>query len=417
MKHEEWIEDIRRAARDAEAEVPAGGWERLAEALEAEPVRRAVPLWLRIAGVAAVFAGLVATGGYLFFNRPAGVEESDALLAAETSDSVEAAADIAAVIGEVSQPDSSAAEAEAPVSEPSFVAAAETAKAEDTDSAADAQAEVLPAAECIANTEDVSVLAESQSEPESEPEIEPESEPASRRDDRPDSGYLKYMDEASSKTFVASADKPDKKERGRILAGAFVNGVQTFSGSDAAPLTVPADAFGTNMGAQSVVNGRARYSYKHRVPLSFGITLGKEFKYGLALETGVTYSYLRADVTVAPGVPEILQQAHFIGVPLRLNWNFVRAHGLGAYIGAGFMMEKCVGAKFGSDKIDIKPLHWSVTGAIGLQYTFAKYINVFFEPEVSYYINQRRISAADIHTTYTDSPLTLTLRLGMRFSY
>lgn len=407
MKHEEWIEDIRRAARDAEAEVPAGGWERLAEALDAVPVRRAVPLWLRLTGVAAVVAVLVATGGYLFFNRAPVAEEQDVLLAAETP------AD--AAIGQTSQPVSPAV--------------ATTVKTEEKYSATEQRAEEHPAVEHPAGGAETAVLAESQSESqgdtqsaatvESEADVKTDrTEPATRRDDRPDSGYLKYIDEASPKTFVASAaEKSVGKERGRILAGAFVNGVQTFSGSAAAPLTVPADAFGTNMGAQSVTNGRARYSYKHRVPLSFGITLGKEFKYGLALETGVTYSYLRSDVTVAPGVPEILQQAHFIGVPLRLNWNFVRAHGLGAYIGAGFMMEKCVGAKFGGDKIVIKPLHWSVTGAIGLQYTFAKHINIFFEPEVSYYINQRRISADDIHTTYTDSPLTLTLRLGMRFSY
>ena len=49
----------------------------------------------------------------------------------------------------------------------------------------------------------------------------------------------------------------------------------------------------------------------------------KEFAYGLSLESGVNYTLLWSDVSMQSGGEDISQKLHFIGVPLRLNWQFL----------------------------------------------------------------------------------------------
>ena len=43
------------------------------------------------------------------------------------------------------------------------------------------------------------------------------------------------------------------------------------------------------------------YSFKHHQPLSFGLSVRKEFAHGLSLESGVNYTLLWADVRMKSG--------------------------------------------------------------------------------------------------------------------
>ena len=58
-------------------------------------------------------------------------------------------------------------------------------------------------------------------------------------------------------------------------------------------------------------------SFRHRQPLSFGLTVRREFSYGLSLESGAIYTLLCSEVTPAPGASAIDQRLHFpSGAPL-----------------------------------------------------------------------------------------------------
>lgn len=160
---------------------------------------------------------------------------------------------------------------------------------------------------------------------------------------------------------------------------------------------------------------RTRYescSFRHHQPLSFGLSVRKEFRYGLSLESGVCYTLLRSDASFWKGGEEFSQKLHFIGIPLRLNWQFLERGRLSLYIGAGGMLEKCVAARFGTASVDEPGLQASVLGAAGAQYRLGGVVGLYFEPEVSYYFTRTRL-----RTTRTDDPLTLTLRLGVRLSF
>jgi len=154
------------------------------------------------------------------------------------------------------------------------------------------------------------------------------------------------------------------------------------------------------------------YSFKHHQPLSFGLSVRKEFAHGLSLESGVNYTLLWADVRMKSSRQDISQKLHFIGVPLRMNWQFLDTGRFSLYAGAGGMIEKCVSAKFGSRAMDEPGVQWSVLGAAGAQYDLGGLVGLYFEPEVSYYFTE-----TDLRTSRTDSPLALTLRLGVRLSF
>ena len=103
---------------------------------------------------------------------------------------------------------------------------------------------------------------------------------------------------------------------------------------------------------------------------------------------------------------------HFIGIPLRMNWQFLERGRFSLYIGAGGMAEKCVSAKFGSESVDEPGVQWSALAAVGAQYRVGGMVGLYFEPEGSYYFTE-----TGLRTSRTDSPLTLTLRLGVRLSF
>ena len=154
------------------------------------------------------------------------------------------------------------------------------------------------------------------------------------------------------------------------------------------------------------------YSFRHHQPLSFGLSVRKEFAYGLSLESGVNYTLLWSDICMQSCGEDVSQKLHFIGVPLRLNWQFLETGRFSMYVGAGGMLEKCVSAKFGTKSVDDPKVQRSVAGAVGAQYRLGNYVALYFEPEVSHYITE-----TTLRTSRTDSSLSLTLRLGVRLSF
>lgn len=153
-------------------------------------------------------------------------------------------------------------------------------------------------------------------------------------------------------------------------------------------------------------------SFRHHQPLSVAFTVGKEFSHGLSLESGLNYTLLRSDVRAMYASEETGQTLHFLGIPLRMKWQFLERGRFSLYIGAGGMAEKCVSAKFGSKSVSEPGVQWSLLAAAGAQYRLGGIVGLYFEPEGSYYLTE-----TNLRTVRTDSPLTLTLRLGVRLTF
>ena len=153
-------------------------------------------------------------------------------------------------------------------------------------------------------------------------------------------------------------------------------------------------------------------SFRHHLPLSFGLSVRAELPYRLSLESGVNYTLLRSDVRMPFSTEEMSQKLHFIGVPLRLNWQFVERGRFSAYLAGGMMVEKCVSATLDGESVDEQNLQWSLLAALGAQYRLSGMVGLYFEPEASYYLTDTKL-----RTSRSDAPLSLTLRIGVRLLF
>lgn len=194
---------------------------------------------------------------------------------------------------------------------------------------------------------------------------------------------------------------------GSALQGTATRSYSAIVASDAVSLVGNGDNFSPM--------ARRNYdesSFRHHLPLGCGITVRAELPHGLSIESGVNYTLLRSDVRLRYSSDDVSQKLHFIGVPLRLNWQFVERGRFSAYLGAGGMLEKCISAKFGSETVDESGLQWSATAAIGAQYRLGELVGLYFEPEAAYYFTD-----TELRTSRSDAPLSVSLRVGLRLLF
>lgn len=152
---------------------------------------------------------------------------------------------------------------------------------------------------------------------------------------------------------------------------------------------------------------------KHRQPVSFGLSVRKGLTKGFSVETGVTYTLLSSDVQLAGNQHRIDQKLHYIGIPVRANWNFYDKNRFTLYVAAGGMVEKCVYGKLGGEQLTINPLQFSVAGAVGAQFNATKHVGIYVEPGVSYFFDD----GSSVQTIRKETPCNFNLQAGVRFTY
>lgn len=463
----DWTDAVRNALRDAEVPPSEGGWERLQRGLDTlEPVvskpRKSV--WriygLRIAAAAAVvLIGLVA-GEILL--RPttelrmdgnviasAGQEPGSAVaIPGETSLAGESSADdfrksLAQSVGlqtaaeglgtpargealAVAAKTRSAEVGHASVAvfaaEPSRAAEPGAQNAAEVRSTEESAGVSGPVPETVsAHREEVS------SDGEREERIAPSDGERERRAAAQTAARTQHdaVATAESAPAVKAAEKTFRARRRARAASSvslFAAGGMTGAANGLQAAPVRSYSVTTNDAVSLIGNGDNfspmqerdydKSSFRHHLPLSFGLSFRKEFAYGLSLDCGLNYTLLRSEVRLPYSSEEVSQTLHFVGVPLRLNWRFVERGAFSAYLGAGGMVEKCVAARLGSESVGEKALQWSLAAALGAQYRLGNHVALYFEPEVSCYLTD-----TELRTSRTDTSPTLTLRLGMRFAF
>ncbi|MEG0517741.1 MAG: outer membrane beta-barrel protein [Bacteroidales bacterium] len=164
--------------------------------------------------------------------------------------------------------------------------------------------------------------------------------------------------------------------------------------------------------------------YNHKQPISFGITFGKNFSSRFTLETGLVYSLLNSDIKNLQKDKTVKQTLHYLGIPVRFNWNFVSKRKYTIYTGAGAMIEKCIYGKADNEKLTIKSVQTSLNMAVGAQYKFNQTVGIYFEPGLCYYLGTKEDgslgtmnSGAVIKSIHSEHPLGFTLQAGFRFTF
>ena len=417
----DWIKAMRNALRDAELPPPAGGWERLQRELggaapgpEVSGTKPRGSVWRiyrpRIAAAAAAVLILAVAGEFLL--RPDKALENDGTVIASVAE------DGATAVA-IPQP------AEPETVRDALAKAVGLSREQVAGEASSAGRRSLLAA---AAGQPAQTAALKNLRTDGEPAVRPgdtaKAEASGERASKQASGRPATRSAAgaagragfSDEPFVAYT-KPHKKASFSLFAG---GGVAGGNSEGLAPrmlnTSIKNDASSVIGNGNSLAplrsSGYGESSFRHHQPLSFGIAVRKEFAHGLSLESGVNYTLLRSDVRMQYTSDDVAQKLHFIGVPLRFNWQFLERGRFSLYMGAGGMVEKCVSARLGSETVDEPGVQWSALAAVGAQYRVGGMVGLYFEPEGSYYFTE-----TGLRTSRTDSPLTLTLRLGVRLSF
>ena len=170
--------------------------------------------------------------------------------------------------------------------------------------------------------------------------------------------------------------------------------------------------------SMAMKRGRTGYSdsFRHELPISFGLSARIFLTDRLAINTGLSYtrySSLRSRFSYDTNdLHRDWQYAHYLGIPVRLDWMAVNKKHFNLYLGAGLQADKCVYAIAGNERLNEREVLFGLNGTMGLQVNIVPMVGLYIEPEVSYALNE-----GSIETFRSDEPFVITARGGLRFNF
>lgn len=172
-------------------------------------------------------------------------------------------------------------------------------------------------------------------------------------------------------------------------------------------------------------NNAVTQELKHKMPLSFGVSVSVGLNKRVALETGLTYSMLNSE-SKAKGISKykLEQELHYVGIPVAVLYNIVGGNRASLYARAGAAIEKCVSGVRNIEttgdntmvsnehtKLNVGGVQVSVGAALGGELKLSKSIGIYVEPGVGYYFENN----SQPESYRTENPVNFTLKAGLRF--
>ena len=164
---------------------------------------------------------------------------------------------------------------------------------------------------------------------------------------------------------------------------------------------------------------------RHYLPVNVGFSLGWEFAPGFSLSAGVDYTCLVSDLSSGTDATryETRQTLHYLGIPVTLEWSFVKRPRLRAYLYAGGQARKAVYGTSSTryvidsapwepviEKIGEAPLQWSAGAGAGVEYMLGDKVGLYAEPGLNYYFD----NGSPVENVFKSRPMNFNLTLGLR---
>ena len=142
--------------------------------------------------------------------------------------------------------------------------------------------------------------------------------------------------------------------------------------------------------------------------------LYQQYRLSSTIKTGSSQAYIQERLRL-----------HYLGIPLRLGWQWYSKAHLSLYSSAGVILEMPIrGTKdinhlsngnstFQKEESLSVPWQFSTTIGLGLQYDFTPHLGIYLEPSLQYFVDD----GSNIKTYRTEHPLSITLPLGIRFRW
>ena len=150
----------------------------------------------------------------------------------------------------------------------------------------------------------------------------------------------------------------------------------------------------------------------HYLPVKAGLSASFALSDRLNATTGLEYSlYLSRFKSLSETE---WQQAHYIGIPVRLDYTLLSYKGLDLYLGGGMEADYCLAALRAGKDIEKDGWCFSLLGAGGVQYHFTERMGVFMEPQITWTIpSENRV----LDTYRTDHPFMFSVAGGLRLFF
>ena len=382
---EDWIDIVKKRLQDAEAPLPPGDWEEF-EAASLPARRTRVLPWLIPA--LAVAAGLAAV---LFLRKPA-VPEDGSQVIPQTSAPVVTVADTADVVEEI----------------PSIPVVAQAVMPRVRFADVKPQA-VVPVEET--GPEEVVVVPTQEEEtetPETKESITPEPVIPSSSPFVPQKTVAKpvTLKVGPAVGVVAS---------GGVLAALLVStlGTKPYEAS----VDIAAHGGGYNWDSSFSYNSQPVDllvgSPVHHFPLKVGLSAWIPVGDRLYVSTGLDYSRYQSELKYSRS-GERKQLAHYLGVPVRLDWVFASGKRFDVYVGGGLEGEFCVGASLGGMEISKDGFKLSLLGAGGVQMNLTQRLGLYVEPQLMWRIPTDNNALATYRSAH---PLMFAVSSGLRIGF
>lgn len=411
-ENEKWIDALRKRLDDYAEPTPASGWEQLERELPS-PVEKRIYPYRRWAVAAAAVVLVAATSVSLYFlDSPVADEMRQTSVLATTPD----------VLPEPSLPGVKVLPTEPvkPFGTASAKGSRRLAKGEQKTIPAEAlpeRTETLPEKEkeVPAVTASEEVVKKEERAAHNEPKREVRRPSSRDKLHLPDEGMTAHRKGRwSIGASVGNGGSLSSADGNQLNYGGGSQRVNLSSMANSA-IVIPEDKKVVYEDGVPYLQAPVRETPKieHHLPVTVGLSVRKSLPKGFSVETGLSYTLLSSDVTM-PGSTKVEgQKLHYLGIPVRANWNFYDKKRFTLYVSGGGMVEKCVYGKLAGDKINVDPLQFSVMGAVGAQFNASRHVGVYVEPGVSYFFDD----GSNVQTIRKETPFNFNLQAGIRFTY
>lgn len=430
---DKWINDIRSRMDNYSEPLPAGLWEKI-ESEISTPAPKVIPMWRKWTSVAAA-AALVLTISSVsvwYWSSDSELKEVNSALTDNNEIRQEYKSDNGIQEVQTVKSSDKQLQAEAVNSSPKTI----------VNLASGNNADSLNVAR-IALSENIQTVDTESTDSELKKEVDAEDEASIKenrmkrmREDREtvrrNASYLAMSDSKRSKGSgvqlgVMTGNIPYSSSNS--FSGMSRLAIPTKSVSQVNDVVVGEVSDATASYSQMLFNNMGRQTYtdiKHHMPVTVGASVKWNLNEHWALESGLNYTYLYSELrSGAKSYIEDKQKLHYVGIPLKVQRSVWSNSIFSFYASAGGMMEKCVSGSvetvcvddnnrksFGNEKLDVKPLQFSVLASVGLQANFNKLLSLYLEPGMIYYFDDN----TDIITIRKDKPFNFNLQLGLRFN-
>ena len=430
---DKWINDIRSRMDNYSEPLPVGLWEKI-ESEISTPAPKVIPMWRKWTSVAAAAALVLAISSVSvwYWSSDSELKEVNSALTDNNEIRQEYKSDN--VIQEVQTVESSDKQLQAEAVNYSPKTIVNLASGNNADSLNVAR---------IALSENIQTVDTESTDSELKKEVDAEDEASIKenrmkrmREDREtvrrNASYLAMSDSKRSKGSgvqlgVMTGNIPYSSSNS--FSGMSRLAIPTKSVSQVNDVVVGEVSDATASYSQMLFNNMGRQTYtdiKHHMPVTVGASVKWNLNEHWALESGLNYTYLYSELrSGAKSYIEDKQKLHYVGIPLKVQRSVWSNSIFSFYASAGGMMEKCVSGSvetvcvddnnrksFGNEKLDVKPLQFSVLASVGLQANFNKLLSLYLEPGMIYYFDDN----TDIITIRKDKPFNFNLQLGLRFN-